>query len=153
MITLFLCDRGYLQLPLLYLSLFFKQQRSLYYEKLTEPRNTGNWESWLNFFLEGVAVTAKDAKKTLMSIRKLFDKDDKKTAKLGRAHKSAEQVFAVFKQKPMMTIAEITARTKLSKPTAISTVNRLINIGIIKNVSEKKWGQMYAYSGYIALLA
>ena len=152
LITLFLCDQGFLQLPLLYLSLFFKQQRGLYYEKLTEPRRNGNWESWLNFFLEGVAVTAKDAKKTLMSIRKLFDTDAKKTAKLGRARYSAKLIFEVFKQKPLLTIAEVTARTGLSKPTAISTVNRLIAVGIIKNVSEKKWGQMYAYSGYIKLL-
>jgi Fic family protein len=152
LITLFLCDQGFLQLPLLYLSLYFKQQRGLYYEKLTEPRKTGNWESWVNFFLEGVAITARDAKKTLMSIRKLFAADDKKITELGRAYNSAELVFEVFKQKLLLMIAEITARTGLSKPTVITTVNRLIAIGIIKNVSEKKWGQMYAYSGYIKLL-
>ena len=153
LITLFLCDKGFLRSPFLYLSLFFKQHRDLYYEMLSEPRKSGDWEQWLNFFLEGAAVTANDAKKTLAAIKKLFAADDEKVAALRRARGSAGQIFAVFKQKPLLTIAEITRRTDLSKPTAISTVGRLIDLGIIENKSEKKWGQIYAYSEYIALLA
>jgi len=153
LITLFLCDKGFLRSPFLYLSLFFKQHRDLYYERLSEPRKSGDWEKWLNFFLEGAALTANDAKKTLAAIRKLFTIDDEKTAALGRARGSAEQVFALFKQKPLLTIAEITRRTELSKPTAISSVDRLIDLDIIKNISEKKWGQIYSYAGYAKLLA
>ena len=153
LITLFLCTEDFLRSPFLYLSLFFRQHRDLYYEKLSVPRKNGDWEKWINFFLEGVAMTAADAKKTLISIKKLFTADDKKIATLGRARLSAELVFASFKQKPLLTIAEITRQTKLSKPTAISSVNHLIDLGIITNKSEKKWGQIYSYSGYAKLLA
>jgi len=153
LIALFLYVKGFLRSPFLYLSLFFKQHRDLYYEMLSEPRKTGDWEKWINFFLEGVAVTAHDAKKTLISAKKLFAADDEKIAELGRARDSAEQVFAAFKQKPLLTITEITQRTGLSKPTAISTVNRLIDLGIIENKSEKKWGQIYSYTEYTDLLA
>jgi Fic family protein len=152
LITLFLCVKGFLRLPFLYLSLFFKRHRDLYYEKLSGPRKTGDWESWLNFFLEGVAVTAADAKKTLAAIRKLFAADDAKIAVLGRARASAEAVFAVFKRKPLLAILEITRQTGLSKPTAISAVGRLIDLGIVENTSGKKWGRIYAYSGYTRLL-
>jgi Fic family protein len=152
LITLYLYIAGFLRSPFLYLSLFFRQHRDLYYDKLTEPRKTGDWESWLIFFLEGVTETARDAKKTLIEIKKLFIMDDEKLSKLGRAAVSAETIFAVFKQKPVLNIAEITRRTGLSKPTAISTVKRLIALGIVENISVKKWGQVYAYSPYIALL-
>ena len=153
LITLFLWDQGFLCSPFLYLSLFFRRHRDLYYEKLSEPRKTGDWESWPNFFLEGVAITATDAKRTLTAIQKLFAADNEKVLTLGRAYPSAATVFAAFKQKPLLTIAELTKRTGFSKPTAISAVNRLMNLGIIKNVSEKKWGQIYSYSGYTSLLA
>jgi Fic family protein len=153
LITLYLYDSGFLHSPFLYLSLFFKQHRDLYYEKLTEPRKTGNWENWLNFFLEGVEKTAKDAKKTLVEINKLFTADDKKISGLGRASASAGIVLNTFKQKPLLNIAEITQRTKFTKPTAISAVNRLIKLGIIKNISEKKWGQVYAYFGYVKIIS
>ena len=152
LITLFLCDQDYLSSPFLYLSLFFKQHRNIYYDRLSEPRKNGDFERWINFFLEGVAVTAVDAKKTLIKIKKLFAADDKKLTNLGRARNSAELVFSKFKQKPILTIAEITRLTKLSKPTAISSVNHLIDLGIIINKSEKKWGQIYSYNGYVKLV-
>ena len=152
LITIFLCVKGFLRSPILYLSLFFKQHRDYYYEALSEPRKSGDWEKWINFFLEGVTVTANDAKKTLININKLFAADDEKIAVLGRVRGSAKLVFAAFKRKPLLNITEITQRTELSKPTAISTVNRLINLGIIKNCSEKKWGRIYSYGGYIDLV-
>jgi len=152
LITLFLCVKGYLRSPFLYLSLFFKQHRDLYYDMLSLPRKNGDWEKWINFFLEGVFFTATDAKKTLINIYKLFASDDEKITGLGRARNSAEKVFAVFKKKPLLTIAEITRHTRLTKPTAISSVNHLINLGIIQNKSEKKWGQIYLYCGYAEIL-
>jgi len=153
LITFFLCVQGFLRLPFLYLSLFFKRHRDTYYELLSLPRNNGDWEKWINFFLEGVTVSAKDAKDTLLKIINLFARDDNNVAQLGRSRASVQQVFSVFKQKPLLTIAEITERTGLSKPTAISCVNRLIDLSIIKNKSEKKWGQIYSYSGYTDLIA
>jgi len=153
LITLFLCTMGFLRSPYLYLSLFFKQHRSLYYEMLTEPRKNGDLEKWINFFLEGITITAADAKKTLVNINKLFSIDDKKIENLGRAKSSAEQVFMVFKQKPLLTIAEIIKQTKLTKPTAIKSVNHLIKIGVITNKSQKKWGQIYLYNEYAQLLS
>ncbi|PAF48134.1 hypothetical protein BKH46_02155 [Helicobacter sp. 12S02634-8] len=133
----------------LYLSLFFKQHRDLYYKKLNEIRKTGDWEDWLNFFLECVAVTATDAKNTLLKIKKIFEADDDRVASIGRAHESAEAVLAEFKQKPLLTITEITKQIGFAKTTAIGAVNCLINLGIIKNISEKKWGQIYSYAKYI----
>jgi Fic family protein len=152
LITLFLYDKDFLRSPYLYLSLFFKRHRNYYYEMLSEPRKTGNWEKWINFFLEGVAVAANDAKTSLVNIHRLFAADDLKAATLGRARSSAELVFAQFKQKPLLTIAEITRRTNLSKPTALSMVSRLKKLGIIADSSEKKWGRIYSYSGYMQLL-
>jgi Fic family protein len=153
LITLFLNAQGFVCSPFLYLSLFFKRHRQLYYEKLSYVRKTGDWESWINFFLEGAAVTATDAKKTLLAIQKVFAADDKKVSGLGRQRDSVAAVFAIFKRKPLLTIAEITGQTGFSKPTAMSAVNRLIDIGIIENVSEKKWRQFFVYSGYTELLA
>lgn len=153
LITFYLCVNGFLRSPSLYLSLFFKQHRDLYYEKLSGPRKTGDWEDWVNFFLEGVAVTAKDAKNTMISIKELFAQDAKKVSGLGRAYGSAEQALALFRQKPLLTIAEVTRATGLSKPTAISAVNHLVSLGIIENADKKKWGRIYTYPAYISLLA
>jgi len=152
LITLYLWAAGFLRSPFLYLSLFFKRHRDLYYDKLSEPRKTGDWEAWLNFFLEAVAETAASERGNHLAIQKLFAADQQRIAGIGRAGVSAGKVFEIFKQKPLLRIAEITGKTNLSKPTAISTVNRLIDLGIIANTGEKKWGRIYIYSGYTDLL-
>ena len=58
LIALMLCDAGLLREPLLYLSLYFKRNRSTYYQLLGDIRHTGDWEAWLRFFLEGVREVA-----------------------------------------------------------------------------------------------
>jgi Fic family protein len=47
--------------PLLYLSLYFKRHREDYYRRLTAVRVDGDWEGWLDFFLDGVATIADEA--------------------------------------------------------------------------------------------
>src|SRR5215216_5790149 len=58
LISLMLFDAGVLGQPLLYLSYYFKEHRSYYYDLLQQVRLEGDWERWIAFFLEGVAVTA-----------------------------------------------------------------------------------------------
>ena len=152
LITFFLCVKGVLKSPFLYLSLFFKKHRTLYYEALNSVRKDGDWEEWINFFLEGIFFTANDAVITFMNINSVFAKDITEIKTLGRAAESALAVFSIFQQKPILTISEIVNGTSLSKPTAMKAVNHLINLGIIKKDSEKKWGQIFVYKAYVDLL-
>jgi len=61
LIVLQLVADGVLRAPMLYPSLFFKAHRALYYELLNEVRLRGDWERWLDFFAEGVQVSATQA--------------------------------------------------------------------------------------------
>jgi len=61
--------------PLLYLSLYLKQHRTTYYRLLDAVRYDGNWEAWLDFFLEGVQVTAAGAVDTADRLVTLFRED------------------------------------------------------------------------------
>lgn len=153
LITFFLCVKGVLASPFLYLSLFFKKNRSLYYDSLNGVRKNGDWENWIKFFLEGVIETANDAKTTLISIQNIFSSDVEKVKTLGRATDSALKVFAVFQRKPLLTVAEIVDAINSTKPTVIKSLKHLMDLGIIENNSEKKWGQIYTYKKYTDLLS
>jgi Fic family protein len=89
LITFLLCAAGALREPILYLSLFFKTHRQLYYEMLTRVRTTGDWEAWLAFFLEGVTETADQAVIGARRIIAMLDDDRRKIDGLGRAAASA----------------------------------------------------------------
>jgi Fic family protein len=49
LITFMLCAEEVLREPVLYLSLFFKKHRRLYYDRLNETRESEGWTAWLDF--------------------------------------------------------------------------------------------------------
>lgn len=64
LITFMLCVEGLLKEPMLYLSLYLKTNRQAYYNHLQSVRETGDWEAWIKFFLQGVVETATQATDT-----------------------------------------------------------------------------------------
>src|SRR2546428_59532 len=86
LITYMLCEHKILRKPLLYLSYFFKQNRSEYYDRLQAVRNMGQWEQWLKFFLRGIAEVAEEATMTARRIVQLREQHRKVVAqRLGRS--------------------------------------------------------------------
>ena len=92
LITFLLCNAGVLQHPLLYLSLYLKQNRSAYYDLLEEIRRTGDWEKWLSFFFEGVRTTAQSAVSVAKTLSDMFAKDRASIQQQGQRVNSALRV-------------------------------------------------------------
>jgi Fic family protein len=84
LITFMLCAEEVLREPVLYLSLFFKKHRRLYYDRLNETRESEGWTAWLDFFLQGVRDTANQAARTAGAIDRLFNTDKEKIERFGR---------------------------------------------------------------------
>jgi len=152
LITLLLCEHGILQEPILYLSLYLKQHRKTYYDLLQQVRTDGSWETWLEFFLQGVATSAQQAVITAQTINNLFDKDTAKIQTLGRVKFSCMDIFDYLKKLPQVSVPLLVDELKLSAPTARSAVNHLEALGILKEISKKKRDKVYVYKQYIDLL-
>lgn len=152
LITLFLCAQGVLREPLLYLSLYLKAHRQDYYRLLQEVRENGAWEAWMEFFLEGVAVTADQAFETASKIVSLFDADRKRIAEAGDRRGSALQIHELMQRKPFTTAAKAVELTGLSKPTVNAALKSLQRLGIVSETTGRKRGKIYAYSAYIDVL-
>ncbi len=152
LITLILCNSGMLDEPILYLSLYLKQNRHLYYDLLQEVRLHGAWETWLEFFLEGVFHSAKQAIKTAKLINALFDQDLGKIASTGRARFSCEQTLEYLKKLPQVTVPLLASETGMTAPTARSALNRMVQLGILEEISGKKRDKLYLYRNYLTML-
>jgi cell filamentation protein, protein adenylyltransferase len=153
LITLLLCAKGALKQPLLYLSLYFKTRRNQYYEHLQRIRTEGAWEEWLEFFLEGTAVTAKEAAETARKILGVFSKDREKIQKLGRPATSALRVHEYMQRKPIANIAAAAKALKLSIPTVTVALNHLVRIGIVEEVTGKRRDRLFTYSRYFNIVS
>ena len=152
LIILLLVQGGVLDEPILYISLYLKQNRHLYYDLLQEVRAQGTWETWLEFFLEGVLVSSQQALKTAEDINLLFDEDAKKIATLGRARFSCEQALDYLKQVPQVSVPLLAEKLELTAPTARTALNHMLELGIVEEISEKKRSKVYVYRRYLNLL-
>ena len=115
LITLLLCHAGTLSQPLLYLSLYFKQHRGVYYEMLDHVRRSGDWESWIAFFLEGVRVTAEGAVSTARRLTRLFQDDRHRIqAAGGRRTGSVLRIHDALQSRPLLSLRAARDRAVVS---------------------------------------
>lgn len=152
LITLMLCVGGILDEPILYLSLYLKQNRHQYYELLQEVRHHGTWETWLEFFLIGITECSKQAMQTAIAIHDLLVKDMEKISLLGRARLSCERVLEFMKHSPQVTVPVVAKTLVMSAPTARSALNHLQSLGILTQISCKKRDKVYVYRRYLDIL-
>lgn len=152
LITLFLCERSVLRDPLLYLSLYFKANRSTYYELLQAVRERGDWEQWLDFFLRGVIETSDQAAETARRILGLFNLNQRKIETFCRAAASALRVHQLLQAKPLVSIPSAAAALNLSQPTIRSSLAHLQSAGIVREVTGRQRGRAFVYDGYLDLL-
>ena len=152
LITLILCAEGALTEPLLYLSLYLKTNRAAYYDLLQQMRDTGDWEEWLRFFLQGVLETAETGVQTTRAILALFAEDQTQVQELKRGTASALRVFQQAQKTPLLTIANTAEATRLSVPTVIAAIGALESLGILHEQTGRQRDRVYVYTRYLSLL-
>ncbi|QGU33439.1 Fic family protein [Thermochromatium tepidum] len=152
LIALILHHDGVLRQPLLYFSLYFKRHRAEYYRLLDAVRQTGDWEAWLDFFLEGVHQTARGAVDTAHRLLALFERDAARIQTLGRAAANTLRVFDALRRQPLASIDALALRTGLSFATAARAIEALQRLEIVQEITGKKRERVFAYRAYMAIL-
>ncbi len=153
LIAFLLCEEGVLERPLLYLSLFLKQRRDDYYRLLNDVRLRGDWEAWLEFFLEGTAQVAENAVQTAQRLVSVFEEDAARLRDEGRRSGSARTVLEELRRRPLLTIPEICRRTRLSFPTVGKALTTLEQAGIAREITTRQRNRVFAYVRYLAILS
>lgn len=152
LITLYLCLNGVLRKPLLYLSLYLKTHRADYYRLLQEVRERGEWEAWLKFFLIGIADTANQAFDAATRIIELFNADRAQIAAERKRANSTLRVHDLFQQNPYLTANLIIEKTRLTHPAVNAAIADLVRLGIVEEVTGRRRGRVFGYTGYLAIL-
>jgi Fic family protein len=152
LITFLLCTHGILKEPILYLSLYFKSHRQQYYDLLQRVRDHGDWETWLEFFLDGITETSLQAADAAREILRLFEADRHRIEELGRPAASALRVHQMLQQKPLIGINEATVKLKMSQPTVAKSIQHLEALGIVRETTGRQRGRRFVYNEYLNIL-
>lgn len=138
--------------PLLYLSLYFKQHRAEYYRLLDLVRTEGDWEAWLDFFLEGVEHTAMNAVETAKRLLSLFQQDEQEIQRFQRRASTTLRVFRVLCQRPLVNVNQVCESTGLSFPAVAKSMQTLEKLGIVREITGQRRNRVFAYQSYLNIL-
>jgi Fic family protein len=152
LISFILYHEGMLKKPMLYLSLYLKEHRSEYYELLNMVRQEGDWERWIDFFLEGVEQTANDAVHTANRLVRIIREDEERLKAAGGRASSALRCLQALSHRPIATVGSLSEATKLSYPAVARALERLQKEGIVKEITGKARNRIYSYSRFIEAL-
>ena len=151
--TFYLCNLGMLERPVLYLSEYFLNNHQTYYDALNEYHSEhGEISTWLNFFLDGVAIIADEAIGISKKINTLRQKDIDKIQTLGRRAKTGIIVLENLYRLPIVSVRTIVEWTGLSRPQANELVKKLLEIGILEQKNKDiDYGREFWYKNYLDL--
>jgi len=152
LITLFLIEKKLLSYETLYISYFLKRNRIEYYDRLTEVRKKGNYEQWIKFFLLAVYESAQDAINTIDELVKLHEKNVEAVKTTGKAANTIMKVFNYLEESPIIDIKKTSTALNLSFNAVSNAVNRLIELGILKQTQDVRRSRVFAYEEYLGTL-
>jgi Fic family protein len=154
LVTFLLTECGILHKPVLYLSHYFKRHRQAYYDHLQAVRDQGAWESWLEFFLKGVIEVAGEAAETARRV--LLLRESHRTAitdRLGRAAGNGHRVLESLFDRPIVTVSDVQALTGTAYPSANNLVSRLVEIGVLSEMTGYARNRRFRYAPYIQVFS
>lgn len=151
-ITFYLCQKGILARPLLYLSIYLKQHREEYYSLLQEIRIEGNWESWLKFFLRGIIVVSEEALANAREIIALKERLTGILVKNTTGGLNAIRLLDLLFTKPVVTVADISSALGISHQPAYDLVNQFEKLEILREITGKKRYKKYLFSDYLRII-
>jgi Fic family protein len=154
LITFLLTQCGILHKPVLYLSHFFKQNRQAYYDHLQGVRDRGDWKAWLKFFLRSVIDVAAEAADTARRILTMREKHRNEiTASLGRVAANGHRVLESLYDRPIVSVNDVRALTGTTFAAANSLVSRMVELGVLSEMTGHARNRRFRYAPYIELFS
>jgi Fic family protein len=146
LITLYLIDKGMLDAPILYLSLYFKTHHFTYYRLLHDARHSEDGMlAWIRFFLQGVIETSDSVQQQTTQIRNWTSTDRRRVAYRSSRPKIMEALYDVLVFHPIITIPFASKKTGLSQPTMTKAIQDMEALEVLIEITGKRRGKVYLY--------
>ncbi len=153
LIPLYLVSKGLLSKPLFYMSAFFEANKDDYYKKLMNARLKNDFSDWIMFFLRGVEQTAKHGIETLMAILEMKNNLTKKIHdESGNRSSNNLRLFDELFKTPFIQVNQVKEKLCVSPTTAKYIVDDLVEIGVLKELTNNKRNRLFAFQPYLSLL-
>ncbi len=152
LIPLIFCVEGILSEPILYVSLFFKQNREAYYDHLQAVRTDGDWEGWLGFYLEAVRTSAEDSITRSKALLEVINRDRTKIEQVPRKAGSMLRVYQIFTRRVAGSVNRVREETGLHFDTIQASLRQFEKMGIVREVTGKQRDRVWVWEEGLRIL-
>jgi Fic family protein len=149
---LFIHWKGLLHKPLIYISLFFKQNRQEYFDRLMMIRTSGDFEQWVEFFLKGMLWSAEHAIEKIKQILLLQERLRQKILKEKKASLRSIQLLDILFTSPLTTINDIAEKLDISFQAASEQAKLFLGLGILEELTGQKRSRRFAFAPYLIIV-
>ncbi|MBD0392047.1 Fic family protein [Wolbachia endosymbiont of Pentalonia nigronervosa] len=156
LIVILLVHYGLLSTPILYPSYYFKKNHLDYYRCLDRVRTHGDFEGWIEYYLNAIKDSSFDAYYRARNIEKL-EKDliDMLQASqhFSNIREIALQALNVLFQLPIINIKELSKKLNKAYNTANNLVLQFVKVRIlVEDDNNKNRNKLYRFEPYLELL-
>ena len=135
----------------LYLAGYFKANQCDYYDQLADLQLRSCWTEWLEFFLEGIAAAAVTMKVTAEALIAIRCRWQEAASRL-RADSAARKLLDVLLGAPVQSVASAREVLGVSPQAANTGIAALLNLGILREATGRRWGRSFQAHEVIAAL-
>lgn len=142
-VPVLLLERGLLHQPLLYLSPFLERRKDDYIDLMFEVSRSGDWTSWIRFFLGAVGSSARQ---TIEVADRLFvlRRDYRAAFQTARRPALLLRLIDRLFERPIFSIPQVEAALDISYPSAQKNIETLVSAGIVEEVIGTAYPKFFA---------
>ena len=152
LITFFLVWQGVLDEPMLYLSAYLKTHQQEYYDRLQQVRTSGQFEAWVQFFLEGVVTVSDQVVNTTKAIQRL-ERTDTDRVLQGNSGHSGVLLLRYLMEQPVVRVKDVKENLQISYNKANNLLAEMEALGIMQQITEGRRNRKFIYRDYVDILS
>jgi Fic family protein len=142
-VVLQLIEGGLMRHHLMTISGFFEQGKSTYTGHLQRVRETGQFDPWVRYFSEGLRASAIDSLRRIRAAQQ-HARDAVVRLRDSGVRGVAIQIAEDLVGYPVMTVPNVEARYYVTYNTANTAIGRLVDLEVLRQVSEGTYNRVFA---------
>lgn len=151
LIPIIMYEKEMIPFPYFYISDYFEQHRSEYYESLRLVDRERDWDAWVNFFLIAVKETAIQMQAKVVRMYELYGRVKEEIVAMNSQY--AQLFLDLLFERPIISAKDIPK--KLEQPstqTIYNLMKKFESAGIIREITGQKRNQVYAFDALLHII-
>lgn len=151
LIPIILYEQEMIPYPYFYISEYFEQHRSEYYEALQLVDRERDWDSWIRFFLIAVKETAVQMQDKVLSMYELYSSVKEGIVKMNSQY--AQLFLDLLFERPIISSKGILGKLDQPSPqTLYNLIEKFETEGIISEITGNKRNKVYAFDALLDII-